>query len=72
MPKIPKRVVKTSGERSVEPARMGLQEMAELLEVLADDLWSMRRCVLDLQQVLYTRGFTDSGPIAEDEDDIPF
>ena len=51
---------------------MGLQEMAELLEVLADDLWSMRRCVLDLQQVLYTRGFTDSGPIAEDEDDIPF
>ena len=69
MPKIPQ--IK-KGERPSEPTRVSLQEMAADLEIIADDLWRLRRKLLDMQMALYTRGFTERGPITENKDDIPF
>jgi hypothetical protein len=68
MPRIPKR----ESLPLEESARMSLQEMSAALEATADDLWRLRRLLLDMQAVLYTRGFTERGPITENRDDIPF
>jgi hypothetical protein len=70
MPKIPTK----RQERKIheEARRMTLREFADEMSSIADAALEVRRRVLGLQAMLYTRGFDDRGPITENKDDVPF
>ena len=70
MPRIPTKQQQRKAHE--EARRMTLQEFADEMSCIADAASEVRRRVLGLQSILYTRGLDDRGPITENEGDIPF